>query len=74
MFAVVDSGLPVHLDVVRMDRDVSTGRNKIVTRDLSVYLFKFISRRVIDNKNNLELVDQLLPGGILNLGCFLAGG
>jgi uncharacterized protein (TIGR02099 family) len=67
MFAVVDSGLPVHLDVVRMDRDVSTGRNKIVTRDLSVDLFKFISRRVIDNKNNLELVDQLLPGGILNL-------
>jgi len=67
MFAVVDSGLPVHLDVVSMDRDVSTGRNKIVTRDLSVDLFKFISRRVIDNKSNLELVDQLLPGGILNL-------
>ena len=65
--AEIDSGLAVHLDVVHMNKDVSTGRNQIVMRDLSVDLFKFISRRVIDSKKNLALVDRLLPGGILNL-------
>ena len=67
IFAVVDSGLPVHLDVVRIDRNVSTGRNQIVTRDLSVDVLKFIGRRVVDAEDDLALVDKLLPGGILNL-------
>tara|TARA_E500000331_G_scaffold334601_1_gene359948 strand:+ start:22553 stop:26257 length:3705 start_codon:yes stop_codon:yes gene_type:complete len=67
VFALFDSGLSAHLDVIQVDRDLVSGRNQVVTRDLSLDLCKLLGSRVLVNPNYMALMERVLPGGVLNL-------
>ena len=67
VFALFDGGLSAHLDVIRIDRDLSSGKNQFVTRDLSLDVVKLVGRGVFEDSKYLTLLERVLPGGMLNL-------
>ena len=67
VFLLFESGLSSHVDFVRLTKDLQTGKIQFVTRDLQLDMVKSISRGLIDDQGYLEYVEQILPGGVLNL-------